>query len=322
MNDLPPFVAARADRIRDDRQDTGTIRALRANAARTARRPVTRWGLAGAGLAALAAVAVWRWARREATIPQGVLAAALVALIAGSATLAYVVTAPIAVDAAPTVAQNVTSATTAPAGAPDGTGSGPQSTAGGQNEPQAAVAVPDAPHVDIPWLPATVARWAPLIEVAAARHGVDPALVAIVVTIESCGNPRAESGSGARGLTQVMPATGAGIAAQLGVAGWTADALWDPSNALDFGAYYLAQQLRTFGRADDPDWAQSVGKACMAYNGGPGTVLSGRIPAETQRYYTWCSGMWAERNDATSATFDAWHARASGMCARAAEVTP
>ena len=43
-----------------------------------------------------------------------------------------------------------------------------------------------------------IIRWAE-------QHDVDPNLVATIMQIESCGNPRALSGAGARGLFQVMP---------------------------------------------------------------------------------------------------------------------
>ena len=50
--------------------------------------------------------------------------------------------------------------------------------------------------------------FAQMIESAAARHGVDPALVHAVVRAESNYQPRARSTKGARGLMQVLPSTG------------------------------------------------------------------------------------------------------------------
>ena len=108
------------------------------------------------------------------------------------------------------------------------------------------------------------------ITAAAKKHGVDPALLAGLVKQESGFNPNAVSPAGARGLTQLMPGTAAG----LGVS----DPL-DPAQALDGGAKYLRQQLDAF----DGD----VARALAAYNAGPGAVERfGGVPpyAETQNY--------------------------------------
>jgi soluble lytic murein transglycosylase-like protein len=108
------------------------------------------------------------------------------------------------------------------------------------------------------------------ITAAARRHGLDPALLAGLVRQESNFDPNAGSPAGARGLTQLMPATAAG----LGVSDVT-----DPAQALEGGARYLAQQLERFGG--------DVTKALAAYNAGPGAVQRfGGVPpyAETQSY--------------------------------------
>ena len=108
------------------------------------------------------------------------------------------------------------------------------------------------------------------ITAAAQRHGVDPALLAGLVRAESNFNPTAGSPAGARGLTQLMPAT----AASLGVTDVT-----DPVQALEGGALYLRRQLDAFGG--------DVTKALAAYNAGPGAVQRyGGVPpyAETQAY--------------------------------------
>lgn len=108
------------------------------------------------------------------------------------------------------------------------------------------------------------------INAAAARHKLDPALLAGLIRQESNFNPQAVSPAGARGLTQLMPATAAG----LGVT----DA-GDPAQAIEGGARYLRQQLDRFG--NDPT------QALAAYNAGPGAVIRhGGVPpyAETQAY--------------------------------------
>jgi soluble lytic murein transglycosylase-like protein len=108
------------------------------------------------------------------------------------------------------------------------------------------------------------------ITAAAQRHGIDPALLAGLVRQESNFDPTAGSPAGARGLTQLMPGTAAG----LGVTDVT-----DPLQSLEGGAKYLKQQLDAFGG--------DVTKALAAYNAGPGAVQRyGGVPpyAETQNY--------------------------------------
>jgi soluble lytic murein transglycosylase-like protein len=108
------------------------------------------------------------------------------------------------------------------------------------------------------------------ITAAAKKHGIDPALLAGLVKQESNFNPNAGSPAGARGLTQLMPGTAAG----LGVTN-----VLDPIQSLDGGAKYLRQQLDAFGG--------DVTRALAAYNAGPGAVQRyGGVPpyAETQNY--------------------------------------
>jgi len=108
------------------------------------------------------------------------------------------------------------------------------------------------------------------ITAAANKHGIDPALLAGLVKQESGFDPNAGSSAGARGLTQLMPGTAAG----LGVTN-----VLDPVQSLDGGAKYLRAQLDAFGG--------DVTKALAAYNAGPGAVQRyGGVPpyAETQNY--------------------------------------
>ena len=108
------------------------------------------------------------------------------------------------------------------------------------------------------------------ITAAAKKHGIDPALLAGLVKQESGFDPNAGSPAGARGLTQLMPGTAAG----LGVTN-----VLDPVQSLDGGAKYLRAQLDAFGG--------DVTKALAAYNAGPGAVQRyGGVPpyAETQNY--------------------------------------
>ncbi|HEX2948514.1 MAG TPA: transglycosylase SLT domain-containing protein, partial [Armatimonadota bacterium] len=102
------------------------------------------------------------------------------------------------------------------------------------------------------------------------KYGVDPALLAGLIEQESHFNPNAKSSAGARGLTQLMPATAHGL---------QFDNLFDPQQSIEAGAKYLKQQLDHFHN--------DLRLALAAYNAGPGNVKKyGGIPPfhETQQY--------------------------------------
>lgn len=132
-------------------------------------------------------------------------------------------------------------------------------------EPPAALRADAAPAGDLR-APEAVR---PLIEAAAARHGVAPALLDAVAHQESRFRQSAVSHKGAIGVMQLMP----GTARSLGV---------DPHDKvqnLDGGARYLRAMLDRFGG--------DVTLALAAYNAGPGAVERHRgVPPfrETQDY--------------------------------------
>jgi soluble lytic murein transglycosylase-like protein len=171
-------------------------------------------------------------------------------------------------------------------------------------------------HSSIAWLPDSVAYWWPEITEAANNHNVEPELLAIIVTVESCGNPEAGSGVGATGLTQVMPSTGRGIAQGRGITNHTDNKLLDPKYNLDFGAYYLSQQMKAFGNVLD---------AAGAYNGGPGAMQnflkgSGALADETESYRTWVGGMYNDRHFDSSSTFKRWYDVGGSVLCKNADV--
>src|SRR6185437_12789027 len=66
-------------------------------------------------------------------------------------------------------------------------------------------------HITASWLPATVTRWRVPIETMAKRYNIDANFIAIIMTMESGGYSKADSGE-AQGLMQITPATAHDIA--------------------------------------------------------------------------------------------------------------
>jgi soluble lytic murein transglycosylase-like protein len=109
-----------------------------------------------------------------------------------------------------------------------------------------------------------------LARTAAVRHGLDPDLVAAVVSVESGFRPEAVSPKGAVGLMQLMPKT----AEALGV-----ENALDPVQNLEGGARHLGQLLTLYGG--------DLTRALAAYNAGEGAVhRHGGVPPyrETRAY--------------------------------------
>lgn len=102
-----------------------------------------------------------------------------------------------------------------------------------------------------------------LITASAARHQVDPYLVLALIRNESHFNPNAESVEGALGLMQIMPETGAWIAAQM-EREFESKSLLDPAVNIEMGCWYLANLNEEF--ASDPVVVMA------AYNGGRSNV--------------------------------------------------
>jgi soluble lytic murein transglycosylase len=106
-------------------------------------------------------------------------------------------------------------------------------------------------------------RYEPELVTAAGQEALDPALVAALILQESTFDSGATSRAGARGLMQVMPATGRRIARAKGQH-FRRAALHDPGISIDFGTHYLRQMSDRFGGA--------VEKVLAAYNAGPHRV--------------------------------------------------
>ena len=106
--------------------------------------------------------------------------------------------------------------------------------------------------------------YAELVRREAAERGLDPRLLYALFRQESLFNPAATSWVGARGLAQVMPETGQGIAQNLGVEDFLLDDLYRPAVSVRFGAFYLGRRI--------DDMEGSVQAALAAYNGGLGNA--------------------------------------------------
>jgi soluble lytic murein transglycosylase-like protein len=105
-----------------------------------------------------------------------------------------------------------------------------------------------------PLMQKRAAAFAPIIEKASAKHGLEARLVSAVIRVESCYDKRAVSRSGARGLMQLMP----GTARDLGV-----HDSFDAEQNIDGGVRYLARMLERF---------KDLRLGLAAYNAGPETV--------------------------------------------------
>ena len=105
--------------------------------------------------------------------------------------------------------------------------------------------------------------YADLVVAESQKNSIDPLLYFALIRQESSFNPWVTSSADARGLGQVMPATGRGIAQALGVRNFTLDQLYLPFVSVRFGVWYFAQDLKTF---NEPIYALA------AYNAGTGRV--------------------------------------------------
>jgi len=113
-------------------------------------------------------------------------------------------------------------------------------------------------------------RYEAMVDQAAQRNGLDPAILHGLIQQESGFDPNSQSSAGAMGLTQLMP----GTASSLGVSNPL-----DPAESIEGGARYLAGLMRQFGG--------NTSEALAAYNAGPGAVsAAGGIPPypETEDY--------------------------------------
>lgn len=173
---------------------------------------------------------------------------------------------------------------------------------------------PESTTITAEWIPDTVKKWQGPIDEMAKKYDIDPNLLAIIMTMESGGNPNADSGQ-AQGLMQITPATGGDIAKKYLKTPVTTYDLWDPKTNVEFGAAYLAHLRDVFGtHKQGPSWNETVELVAAGYNGGPVAANNleqgkGMEGTQTVVYSRDAFNMWRERHSQKSPTFDRWKER-------------
>lgn len=110
-----------------------------------------------------------------------------------------------------------------------------------------------------------------LIQEVSTRNRLDPLLVASLIRHESLFNTYATAAAGEKGLMQVIPPTAEYIAERIAWPDYQNTDLFRPHMGIEFGAYYLSEQLATF------DGVPHV--ALSGYNAGPGRAITWRQAA-------------------------------------------
>ena len=135
-------------------------------------------------------------------------------------------------------------------------------------DPQSAQVVQDQL-----WLHKAPSQYRDIIEQQAKANKIPISTAVKMLSIESGFNPHLVSKSGALGIAQVLPSTGAQM-------GYSPQQLMNPETGIEAGISYLGQMYHKYGSEDS---------ALAAYNMGPGNmdkVLAGKmqIPNESAAY--------------------------------------
>lgn len=165
--------------------------------------------------------------------------------------------------------------------------------------------------VTIQWLPQSVKRWSKDMDTMGKKYNVDPNLLAIIMTIESGGNPKANSGV-ATGLMQITKPTSRDIASKYLQKPVSRYNLEDGPTSIEFGAAYLAMLRKEYTQGNsDLETMYTAELVAAAYNGGFGAanaIEAGEGINDTQTivYSRDVFNMWRERHAAGSPTFNRW----------------
>ncbi len=150
-----------------------------------------------------------------------------------------------------------------------------------------------------------IQHWSQNITQWANASSLDPNLVAVIMQIESCGDPRALSGAGAAGLFQVMP-----------FHFHTGENPYNPDTNALRGLNYLSRSLAS---------ANGNPRLALAgYNGGIGVISRGEWTwsAQTKRYVYYGAPIYEDARNGVSSSpmLDEWHRRyGAGLCRQAAK---
>ncbi len=98
------------------------------------------------------------------------------------------------------------------------------------------------------------------------RRKIDPLLLFSLIRHESLFDTYANGGAAEKGLMQVIPSTAEYIAAQIQWPNYQHSDLYRPYAGIEFGSYYLEEQLRRFD--------ENVPAALAGYNAGPGRAIT------------------------------------------------
>jgi soluble lytic murein transglycosylase-like protein len=152
---------------------------------------------------------------------------------------------------------------------------------------------------------AEVQHWDADINRWATASSLDPNLVAVILQIESCGDPLARSSAGAMGLFQVMP-----------FHFLSSDNPYDPDTNALRGLNYLARSFKASN--GDPRLALA------GYNGGIGVIsrYEWTWASETRRYVYYGLPIYEDaRNGKTSSPMlEEWYRKyGAGLCRQASE---
>lgn len=150
-----------------------------------------------------------------------------------------------------------------------------------------------------------VLYWADSISRWASASKLDPNLVATIMQIESCGDPRATSTAGAMGLFQVMPFHFSSL-----------DDPYNPETNAARGLAYLARSL---------DAANGDARLALAgYNGGIGVIPRAEWTwqAETRRYVQYGAPIYSDAISGVnpSNALNEWYSKyGAGLCRQASQ---
>jgi soluble lytic murein transglycosylase len=111
-----------------------------------------------------------------------------------------------------------------------------------------------------------------LIRKHSATYDLDPYMVAALIAQESTFDPTAKSTANARGLMQIMPATGRRLARTLGIRNFTTARLNDPETNIRLGTLNFSNVVKRFG---------GVYYALASYNAGESRISRWKVDRPT-----------------------------------------